>query len=48
MSQCGLPDPNVKLLLRKRNKLRRAGKIEHADCISVKINRLIAKTGAQH
>ena len=35
--------PRIKLLLRKRNKLTRAGKIEHADCISVKINRLIAK-----
>ena len=32
--------PRIKLLLRKRNKLRRAGKIEHADCISAKINRL--------
>ena len=35
--------PRIKLLLRKRKKLRRAGKIEHACCISVKINRLIAK-----
>ena len=40
--------PRIKILLRKRNKLRRAGKIEHADCTSVKINRLITKTGAQH
>ena len=33
--------PRIKLLLRKRS-LGRAGKIEHADCIAVKINRLLA------
>ena len=36
----------IKLLLRKRNKFRRAGKIEHADCIAVKINRLIANNSS--
>ena len=34
--------PYIKLLLRKNNKLMRAGKMEHSDCIAVKINRLIA------
>ena len=33
----------LKLLLRKRNKLRRSDKNEQADCIAVKINRLIAR-----
>ena len=30
--------PRIKILLRKRNKLRRAGKIEQADYIAVKVN----------
>ena len=34
--------PRIKILLRKRNKLRRAGKMEQADYIAVKANRLIA------
>ena len=34
--------PHIKLLLRKLNKIRRASKMEQADCIAVKINRLIA------
>ena len=34
--------PRIKILLRKRNKLRRAGKIEEADYIAVKVNPLIA------
>ena len=34
--------PRIKILLRKRNKLRRAGRIEEADYTAVNINRLIA------
>ena len=33
--------PRIKTLLRKRNKLRRAGKMEQADYIAVTVNRLI-------
>ena len=33
----------IKLLLRKRNKLRRAGRVEHVDNLAVKINRCIAR-----
>ena len=33
----------IKLLLCKRNKLRRAGRVEHADNLAVKINRCIAR-----
>ena len=36
--------PCIKLLLHKRNKLRSAGKVEHADNHAVKINRCIART----
>ena len=35
--------PRTKLLLLKRNKLRRAGRVEHADNLAVKINRCIAR-----
>ena len=35
--------PRIKLLLRKRNRLRRADKIESADHIAIKINKLIAR-----
>ena len=35
--------PRIKLLLRKRNRLRRSDKNEQADCIAVKINRLIVQ-----
>ena len=35
--------PHIKLLLRKRNKLRRADQVEHADNLAVKINRCIAR-----
>ena len=34
--------PRIKTLLRRRNKLMRAGKTEHADHIAQKVNRLIA------
>ena len=36
--------PGIKILLRKRNNLRRADKIEQADYMVVKVNRLIAHT----
>ena len=35
--------PRIKLLLRKRIKLRRAGRVEHDDNLIVKINRGIAR-----
>ena len=35
--------PRIKILLRKCNKLRRAGRIEQADYTAVNINRLIAR-----
>ena len=35
--------PAIKLLLCQRNKLRRAGKLEQADHLAVRINRLIAR-----
>ena len=35
--------PRIKLLLRRRNKLWRAGKAEQADIIAVKLNKLIAR-----
>ena len=34
--------PRIKILLCRRNKLRRAGKTEQADHIALKVNRLIA------
>ena len=36
--------PRIKLLLRKRNRLRRAGKVEQADGIAVKINKIIQRS----
>ena len=36
-------NPGIKLLLWQRNKLRRAGKLEKADHLAVRINRLIAR-----
>ena len=35
--------PRIELLLRKRNKLRTAGRVEHADNLTVKINRCIGR-----
>ena len=39
--------PRIKLLLRKRNKLRRSGSCEEADNIARKINDLIARNRSQ-
>ena len=39
--------PRIKLLLRKRNKLRRCGRCEDADNIDRKINALIARNRSQ-
>ena len=35
--------PTIKILLRKRNKLRRTDKVEAADHLAVQINRLISQ-----
>jgi len=35
--------PQIKVLLRQRNKLRRRGKINKADAITIKINKLIQR-----
>ena len=35
--------PRIKILLHKRNKLRRAGKMEEADHVAVKVNRQVAR-----
>ena len=36
--------PKINIFFRRRNKLRRAGKMEQADYIAVKVNRIIARS----